>query len=74
MAQTPRAPNVEAQRNAMKKLRFLVGSWSGEATVLRGPGQFAEMAQAESAQFKLDGLVLMIEGVGRAKTDGKVSL
>ena len=31
-------------------------------------------AQTESAQFKLDGLVLMIEGVGRAKTDGKVSL
>lgn len=74
MAQTPRAPNVEAQRTAMKKLEFLVGDWSGEATVLRGPGQFAEMTQTESAQFKLDGLVLMIEGVGRAKTDGKVSL
>ena len=58
----------------MKKLEFLVGDWSGEATVLRGPGQFAEMAQTESAQFKLDGLVLMIEGVGRTKTDGKVSL
>jgi len=74
MAETPRAPNVEAQRTAMKKLEFLVGDWSGEATVLRGPGQFAEMAQTESAQFKLDGLVLMIEGVGRAKTDGKISL
>jgi hypothetical protein len=69
-----RAPNVEAQRTAMKKLGFLIGDWSGEATVLRGPGQFAEMAQTESAQFKLDGLVLMIEGVSRAKTDGKVSL
>ena len=74
MAQTPRTPNVGAQRTAMKKLEFLVGDWSGEATVLRGPGQFAEMAQTESAQFKLDGLVLMIEGVGRNKTDGKVSL
>ncbi len=74
MAQTPRAPNLEAQRTAMKKLEFLVGDWSGEATVLRGPGQFAEMAQTESAHFKLDGLVLMIEGVGRAKTDGKPSL
>ena len=74
MAQTPRAPNVEAQRIAMEKLQFLVGEWSGEATVLRGPGQFAEMAQTESVQFKLEGLVLMIEGVGRNKTDGKVSL
>src|SRR3978361_642315 len=74
MAQTPRPPDVEAQRAAMNKLAFLIGEWSGEASVLRGPGQFAEMAQTESAHFKLDGLVLMIEGVGRVKTDGKVSL
>ena len=74
MAQTPHAPNVEAQRIAMKKLEFLAGEWSGEATVLRGPGQFVDMTQTESAQFKLDGLVLMIEGVGRTRTDGKISL
>ena len=72
MAQTPRRPDVDEQRAAMKKLGFLVGEWSGEASVLRGPGQFVELAQTESAQFKLDGLVLMIEGVGRAKADGRV--
>ncbi len=71
MAQVPRTPDVEAQRMAMKKLSFLVGDWSGEASVLRGPGEFADLSQTESAHFKLDGLVLMIEGVGRAKTDGK---
>jgi hypothetical protein len=32
------------------------------------------MVQTESAHFKLDGLILMIEGVGRTKTDGEVSL
>jgi hypothetical protein len=74
MAQTPRTPDVEAQRTAMKKLEFLVGNWSGEASVLRGFGQFAELAQTESAQFNLDGLVLVIEGVGRTKTDGKPAL
>jgi hypothetical protein len=74
MAQTPRTPNIEAQRTAMKKLGFLVGEWSGEASVLRGPGQFVEMAQSESAQFKLDGLLLVIEGVGRTKSDGKLGL
>ncbi len=58
----------------MKKLSFLTGSWSGEASVLRGPGQFVALSQTEEAQFKLDGLVLMIEGVGRAKSDGKLSL
>jgi hypothetical protein len=74
MAQTPRTPNVEAQRTAMKKLEFLVGEWSGEASVVRGPGQFAELMQTESAPFKLDGLVLVIEGVGRTKSDGKLAL
>jgi hypothetical protein len=74
MAQTPRTPDVELQRTAMKRLGFLVGEWSGEASVLRGPGQFVELFQTESAQFKLDGLVLSIEGVGRSKSDGKLAL
>lgn len=58
----------------MRRLHFLVGEWHGKATVLRGPGQFVEMTQTESAQLKLDGLLLMIEGVGRARSDGKVWL
>jgi len=75
MTQThsPRVPDVEAQRAAMKKLSFLVGRWSGEARVLRAGGT-VELAQTEEAQYKLDGLVLMIEGVGRNKSDGKVEL
>jgi hypothetical protein len=74
MAQTLRTPDVQAQRMAMNKLGFLVGEWSGEASILRAPGQFAELTQTESVQFKLDGLVLVIEGVGRNKADGKLSL
>jgi hypothetical protein len=74
MAQTPKAPNIETQRAAMKKLEFLIGEWSGEASVLRGPGQFVDLVQTESAQFKLDGLLLVIEGVGRTKTDGRPAL
>lgn len=52
----------------MRKLSFLLGEWSGEARMLRGPGLFADLNQTEVAQFKLDGLVLMIEGVGRVKS------
>jgi hypothetical protein len=74
MAQVPRTPDLEAQRTAMKRLGFLVGEWSGEASVLRGPGQLTELSQTESAQFKLDGLALLIEGVGRSKSDGKLVL
>jgi hypothetical protein len=71
MAQTTQLPNLDAQRAAMKKLGFLVGEWSGEATLLRGPGLFADLSQIEVAEFKVDGLVLMIEGTGRTKTEGK---
>ena len=62
-------PNIEAQRAAMQKLPFLIGHWSGEASLLRG-GQLVDLAQTEHVQFKLDGLILMVEGVGRLKSDG----
>jgi hypothetical protein len=71
MAQAPRTPDVAVQRAAMMKLSFLVGKWAGEASLLRAPGQFVALSQTEEAQFKLDGLVLMIQGVGRTKSDGK---
>lgn len=74
MAQRPQAPNVEMQRAAMKKLDFMVGPWSGIARVWRGPGDPAELIQTEEATYKLDGLILMIEGVGKDRGDGKVAL
>jgi len=48
--------NVAAQREAMKKLDFLAGKWSGDALVSRGPGEPMKVAQSENIQFKLDGL------------------
>jgi len=71
MAQLPRVPNLEAQRIAMRKLGFLVGKWAGEARLLRGSAESVELLQIEEAQYKLDGLILMIEGVGRTKSGGK---
>ncbi len=70
----PHTPNLEAQRAAMKKLMFLIGNWAGEARVLRGPGEPVELIQTEQAHYKLDGLLLVIEGVGRMKSDGKLAL
>lgn len=58
----------------MKKLNFLIGEWSGEASKARGPGLVVELSQTELAEFKLDGLVLAIEGIGRNKFDGKIAL
>jgi hypothetical protein len=67
MSQMPRGPDLEAQREAMKKLGFLIGKWAGEARLLRGPGE-VELFQTEEAQYKLDGLIVVIEGVGRTKS------
>jgi hypothetical protein len=71
MSQLPRVPDLEAQRETMKKLAFLIGKWSGEARLLRGPNESVELLQTEEAQYKLDGLILTIEGVGRTKPGGQ---
>ena len=73
MAQQPHIPDLDAQRGAMKKLDFLVGKWAGQARMWRAPGDPLVMTQTEDAQYKLDGLLLTIEGVGRTK-DGKPAL
>jgi hypothetical protein len=62
---------LATQREAMQKLGFLVGRWSGPITVVRGPGEPLHLTQSEDIQFKLDGLVLLIEGASR-DADGKV--
>jgi len=61
-AQQPGVPNVEAQREAMKKLAFLAGKWSGPVSISRGPGEPLKLTQTENVEFKLDGLVLLVEG------------
>ena len=71
MSQLPRVPDLEAQRAAMKKVSFLVGKWAGEARLLRGPAESTELLQTEEAWYKLDGLILVIEGVGRTKSTGQ---
>jgi hypothetical protein len=71
MAQQLHTPNIEAQRAAMKKLEFMAGKWSGEARLFGGAGEPVSLMQTEEAHYKLDGLILLIEGVGRAATEGK---
>jgi len=64
-------PNVKAQGEAMKKLAFLVGTWTGDATTVR-PNQKIKVRQTEEISYKLDGLVLLIEGTGRNPESGEV--
>jgi hypothetical protein len=74
MPQFARMPDIEAQRAAMQKLDFLAGNWQGEARLQREPGAAMDLTQSEMAQYKLDGLILLIEGIGRSESEGKIVL
>jgi hypothetical protein len=56
------ALSVEMQGEAMHKLAFLVGHWSGPITVTTGGGEPLHLTQSEAVEYKLNGLVLLIEG------------
>ena len=60
-----------AQIEAMKKLHFLVGEWKGEGWTEFVPGQRRTAIATEKGQVKLNGTVLMLEGLGKTKIPGK---
>ena len=66
--------DLEAQRAAMAKRAFLTGKWEGEAQIDRGPGDPATLIMTEAASYRLDALILLIEGIGRTMTDGGAAL
>jgi hypothetical protein len=70
-AQGPGQGGMDAQREAMHKLSFLAGKWSGPVTIVRGP-QPLHLTQTEQVEYKLDGLVMLIEGKS-TDSDGKSS-
>ena len=67
VAQQPNAVMVSAERGAIQKLAFLTGRWSGPVTIYRGSGKALQMTQQENVQYKVGGLVMLIEG---RSTDG----
>ena len=64
------AQGPTGQQTEMKKLDWLVGDWKGTGWIEMGPGGRKEFSQTEKIQRKLDGLVLVIEGEGKAKEGG----
>jgi hypothetical protein len=69
--QQPVSNSVDTQREAMRKLSFLAGHWSGPVTIVRGPDEALHLAQTEEVAYKLDGLVMLIEGKS-TNAEGKV--
>ena len=67
-AQAPR-PNQSLVE--MKKLHFLVGTWKGEGWNEMVPGQRRTSPITETVQPRLGGVVLLVEGLGKAKQPGQ---
>jgi hypothetical protein len=58
-------PDLSAQcKEEMKKLSYFAGDWKGQAKVKNPNGELT-LLQTEHIEWKLDGLVLSIEGSGR---------
>ena len=64
-------PDVSVQKTAMEKMKFLAGTWTGEAVISLGPDKQITVRQTEEVEYKLDGTVMLIEGTGRDDS-GKV--
>lgn len=64
-------PVPAAQRDAMKKLDFLLGEWKGDGWMEFVPGQKRNFKGTEIVQSKLDGLLLVVEGLHRGQVGDK---
>jgi len=56
-------PDGSANRAAMAKLDFMVGTWRGDAWMVRG-GERVQTAMTETVEPGLGGVVLQVEGRG----------
>jgi len=63
----PPAPDVAKLREAMKPFLPAVGHWRGEGWMQMGPGEPQRAVSEETVEMRLDGLVLVVEGLHHAK-------
>ena len=63
-------PPSKVAQEQLKKLEYWKGDWKGEATSRRGPGEPTLINQEEHIEFRLEGTILLVEGLGRSPEDG----
>jgi hypothetical protein len=67
-AQMPAPSSVEL--DAMKKFGFLAGKWEGDGWIMMGPQGRTDFKGSETVQWKLQGRVLLVEGLFKAPVAG----
>jgi hypothetical protein len=69
-------PSETVAKEKMKPFTHWIGRWQGEGSMQMGPGQPKKSTVDEHIVFKLDGAVLLVEGIGKSieaqPNDGKV--
>jgi hypothetical protein len=53
-------------KEKMKVFSFWVGRWQGEGWMQMGPGEPKKSSVDEKVESKLDGTVMLVEGIGKA--------
>ena len=67
------AQTTSTNAGEMSKLNFLVGQWRGEGWILMGRNERRTFRQNETVQSKVDGTVLMIDGLGKGIKAGETA-
>jgi hypothetical protein len=56
-------------KEKMKAFESWAGHWQGEGSIQMGPGEPRKSTVDERIEYKLDGMVVLIEGIGKAIDD-----
>ena len=65
-------PSEAVAKEKMKVFESWPGHWKGEGSMQMGPGPAKKSTVDEYLEFKLDGTILLVEGIGKA-VDGQSS-
>jgi hypothetical protein len=65
-------PSETVAKEKMKPLASWAGDWEGQGSMQMGPGEPKKSIVAEHLEFRLDGAVLVMEGIGKSVTDNSV--
>jgi hypothetical protein len=60
------AQSAEAGKEKMKIFSNWVGRWQGEGAIQMGPGEPKKSAVDERIETRLDGIIVVMEGMGKA--------
>lgn len=60
-------PSEKMGKEKMQPFASWAGKWHGEGAMQMGPGEPKKTTVDETIELKLDGMVLLIEGVGKAQ-------